>query len=131
LDEAILSQSLPSKGGGGSGHASNSLHFVGDAVDINRFDGQAVTGRNAPAHVIAEVFIKSMPRGSGLGQVDCVDPKKYPGSAKLSTPAGISQFNDKSNHLHSAAARHELNFSAQRNHSSSKPCARRSPALFT
>jgi hypothetical protein len=51
---------------GGTGHAANSLHFAGEAVDISHLDGQVVTGRNSPSHTIKNIFVGFMPTGSAL-----------------------------------------------------------------
>lgn len=83
---------------GGTGHVSDSLHFAGRAVDISRLDGQDVTGRNAPSHVIKDVFLGFMPAGSGFGQVQCA-------GTSFSLAPGISQFQDSCNHLHTQLAR--------------------------
>lgn len=77
---------------GGTGHAPNSLHYSGDAVDIDQLDNQAVLGRNAPAITIINLLAPILPSGSRFGQSGC--------GPTPTLPAGISTFDDTCNHLH-------------------------------
>jgi hypothetical protein len=77
---------------GGTGHAANSLHYSGDAVDLGTLDGVTITGRNAPSITIIKELDLLMPAGSAFGQAQCgVTPP---------LPPGISTFDDTCNHLH-------------------------------
>jgi peptidoglycan hydrolase-like protein with peptidoglycan-binding domain len=77
---------------GGTGHAPNSYHYTGDAVDIGSLDGQIVTGRNAPALTIIATLAPLMPAGSAFGQSTC--------GRTPALPSGITTFPDTCNHLH-------------------------------
>ncbi len=86
---------------GGTGHCNNTPksrcptdpHYTGDAVDIDRLDGHAVTGRNPAADTIITIMAPLMPYGSRFGQRGC------PGTTPP-LPAGIGQIADTCNHLH-------------------------------
>ncbi len=82
---------------GGTGHARNSYHYTGDAVDFGSLDGQLVTGRNAPALTIIDAVAPLMPAGSGFGQSNC--------GSTPPLPPGISAFPDACTHLHVQVAR--------------------------
>jgi len=82
---------------GGTGHARNSYHYTGDAVDVGRLDGQLVTGRNAPALTIIDAVAPLMPAGSGVGQSAC--------GSTPPLPPGIATFPDACTHLHIQVAR--------------------------
>lgn len=77
---------------GGQGHASNSAHYTGDAVDFGSLDGTAITGRNAPALTIMRIAEDILPSGSAFGQSQC--------GATPSLPTGWTTFQDTCNHLH-------------------------------
>jgi len=82
---------------GGTGHARNSYHYTGDAVDIGRLDGQIVTGHNAPALTIITTVAPLMPAGSGFGQSTC--------GRTPPVPPGVATFPDTCTHLHIQVAR--------------------------
>jgi hypothetical protein len=75
-----------------SGHASDSYHYTGDAVDFDKLDGTAITGRNAPALTVIDITTKTLPSGSALGQSNC--------GATPNLPPGWSTFADTCDHLH-------------------------------
>ncbi len=77
---------------GGSGHATGSLHYSGDAVDIGSLDGVVVTGRNAPSITIIRELEGLLPPGSAFGQSEC--------GATPPLPTGVSTFQDTCTHLH-------------------------------
>jgi hypothetical protein len=74
------------------GHATDSYHYTGDAVDFGSLDGTAITGRNAPALTVIDIATKTLPSDSALGQSNC--------GATPNLPPGWSTFADTCNHLH-------------------------------
>lgn len=76
-----------------SGEAS--YHYAekgGHAVDISMINGVATTGRDDNARKLLETIVKDLPKGSGIGQIQC--------GQGVQLPPGISEFNDSCNHLH-------------------------------
>ncbi|HSX14801.1 MAG TPA: hypothetical protein VLE72_02725 [Candidatus Saccharimonadales bacterium] len=77
---------------GGTGHATSSRHYTGDAVDIDLLDGQPVTGRNPASITIINTLAPLMPQGGAFGQAQC--------GTTPNLPSGINTFNDSCGHLH-------------------------------
>jgi hypothetical protein len=78
----------------GQGHASNSLHYSGDAVDFGSFDGHSLSGRDSSSLQIVELASGLLPKGSRFGQQGCN------GAGPLNLPSGFSEIPDSCNHLH-------------------------------
>ena len=55
-------------------------------------NGVATTGRDDNARKLLETIVKDLPKGSGIGQIQC--------GQGVQLPPGISEFNDSCNHLH-------------------------------
>jgi hypothetical protein len=81
----------------GTGHASGSRHYTGDAVDISRVDGHVLQGRDTYSRLAISIIAPLMPSGSRFGQKQC--------GTTPPLPAGITTFNDTCNHLHSDVPR--------------------------
>ena len=77
-----------------SGKAS--YHYTrsgGHAVDFAMVNGKTSTGATKQDLALLRQVLPLLPKGSGIGQVDC---RKY----KLVMPAGVTQFSDSCNHNH-------------------------------
>jgi hypothetical protein len=79
--------------GNGTGHAVDSAHYSGRAVDINSINGVwPITGRDAGSVGVIRTTMTMLPGGSAYGQSGC--------GTTPALPAGISTFADTCNHLH-------------------------------
>ena len=79
---------------GGTGHANDSQHYSGDAVDISVFDGTSLTGRDSASLSVIKIAETVLPSGSRFGQQGCNNVPS------LNLPAGFSEIADTCNHLH-------------------------------
>jgi hypothetical protein len=86
---------------GHTGHAPNSYHYSGDAVDFGLLDGKTLTGRDPKSLIIISTLAALMPSGSGFGQSGCY-AKNQP---HVTLPADVTEFPDTCNHLHVQVAR--------------------------
>jgi len=77
---------------GGTGHSSDSRHYVGSAVDFSALDGVALTGRDSGSVTIINAIKNQLPSGSGFGQSQC--------GSTPPLPSGVTTFEDTCNHLH-------------------------------
>jgi hypothetical protein len=95
-DHKVCITAIESNGGG---HAADSLHYSGDAVDFGNLDGQTLTGRNSGSLAIIQIAEGILPKGTGFGQQK--DPATgAPCGPQATFKDGFTEFPDTCNHLH-------------------------------
>lgn len=83
--------------GGGSGHSATSLHYVGQAVDFDGFDGSGTNGRDAASIELIKAIVATPGvnfDGARFGQSQCA------GQPLPTLPSGAGDFADSCDHVH-------------------------------
>jgi hypothetical protein len=79
---------------GGTGHATDSAHYGGWAVDISAINGVPTNGRDANALALLSYIMPVLPFGSVIGQAQC--------GVSIPHSGNVSEIDDTCDHLHLA-----------------------------